>query len=242
MPSRRARSSSARRGSMGGGAPPWETGPSRLTFPPRSPSAPRAGRLPLPRRRGSYADSAPRGCRRPGWPPARPRSRAREARSPSRRGRRGLRADAGRRLANRREGLDLERGAAHERSVDVRLGEQLLRVLRLDRAAVEHGDREQGLDEGVRFLGQVRRRGLARADRPDGLVGDDKRVVLGQYGDLAAEDVLGVASLALRLRLADAGDDAEAGAERPLGAARRRLVGLAEVLPPLGVTHDRAAY
>ena len=40
-------------------------------------------------------------------------------------------------LANRRERVDLERGAADERAVDVGLGEELGRVVRLDRAAVE---------------------------------------------------------------------------------------------------------
>ena len=57
---------------------------------------------------------------------------------------------------------------------------------------------------------------------------------------LAAEDVLGLARLALLVRLADARDHAQAGLERRRGPPGDRLVGLAEVLPPLGVADERA--
>ena len=74
--------------------------------------------------------------------------------------------------ANRRERFELERRAADERTVDVRLREQLGRVVGLHRAAVEDGHVEQRLDERVRLLRELGRRGLAGADRPHRLVGD----------------------------------------------------------------------
>src|SRR5206468_6781426 len=50
----------------------------------------------------------------------------------------------------------------------------------LDRTAVEDRDVEQALDQGVGFLRLFGGRCLAGADRPDGLVGDDQRLVLSQ--------------------------------------------------------------
>ena len=142
--------------------------------------------------------------------------------------------------ANRRERFHVERGAADERAVDVRLGEQLGRVVRLDRAAVEHRHVEQALDERVRLLGDLGRRGLAGADRPDRLVGDDE-VVLGlEHRDLATQDVLGLPRLALGLGLAHAGDHGQARIERRAGTLRDALVGLAEELASLRVADDRA--
>src|SRR5581483_979066 len=143
-------------------------------------------------------------------------------------------------LAYRAEGVDVEGGAADERAVDVRLLEQARGVVGLDRAAIEDGDVEERLDERVRRLGQLRRRGPAGADRPDGLVGDDEPLVGLEDGDLAAEHVLGLVRLALLERLADAGDDVEAGLERGGGAPRHAVVGLPEQLPPLGVADERA--
>ena len=81
------------------------------------------------------------------------------------------------RLANRREGVDFERRAADERAVDVGLGQELVRVLRLDGAAVEHRHVHEALDERVRLLGLLGRGGPAGADRPHGLVGDDEPLV-----------------------------------------------------------------
>src|SRR6266511_3331998 len=141
--------------------------------------------------------------------------------------------------ANRRERFHVERRAADEGAVDVRKREELPRVLGLHRAAVEHGHVEQAFDELVRLLGDLRCRGLACPDRPDRLVGEDE-VVLGlEHGDLAPEDVLGLAGLALGPCLADTGDHGEAGVERGPGASRDALVRLAEELPPLRVADDR---
>ena len=62
---------------------------------------------------------------------------------------------------------------------------------------------------------------------------------LGERPDLTAEHGLGLPRLPLRLELADARDDAQAGVEGVRGAARDRLVRLAEVLPTLRVPDDR---
>ena len=91
------------------------------------------------------------------------------------------------------------------------------------------------------------RRGLAGADRPDGLVGDHEAVVIaGREGDrldLDLEHELGVPRLALLERLADAGDHARAR-PRARRAARRATVSsrLAEELAPLRVADERALH
>jgi hypothetical protein len=61
-----------------------------------------------------------------------------------------------------------------------------------------------------------------------------------EHRELAAEDVLRLPRLALPLRLADARDHAQARVERGPRPLRHGLVGLAEVLPPLGVAHESA--
>jgi len=60
--------------------------------------------------------------------------------------------------------------------------------------------------------------------------------------DLAQQDLLGAASLALRLRLADAEDGLEAGSQGGGQLLVHCLVGLAEVGPPLRVTDDDVLY
>src|SRR5205085_1438189 len=160
------------------------------------------------------ADSRARGGRRPASRRARSRSPVRAARSPTRRGSRALRGDTCGRLAYRPEGVDVERGAAHERAVDVRLREELGGVVGLDRAAVENGRVEQRLDERVRFLRHLRRRGEAGADRPDRLVREYEIVVWLENRELPAENLLGLAALALLLGLAHARDHAQARVER----------------------------
>ena len=83
-------------------------------------------------------------------------------------------------------------------------------------------------------------RGAACADRPDGLVRDHETLVAREHRDLTGEHGLGLTGLALGLGLADAGDHAETGREGGLRAPGRRLVGLAEVLAPLGMADDGA--
>ena len=101
------------------------------------------------------------------------------------------------------------------------------------------------LDERVRLLRLLGRRGLAGADRPDGLVGDHEAgsspAANASASTWRLSTSLGLARLALGLeRLADARDHAEARVERGARAPRDRLVGLAEVLAALGVADDRA--
>ena len=91
----------------------------------------------------------------------------------------------------------------------------------------------------------VRRRGAARADRPDRLVGDDHRRHLLARSTPASPArtwpthlCLGVARLALLERLADAHDRRHAVREHRLDLAVDQLVGLAEQLAALGVPDD----
>ena len=124
-----------------------------------------------------------------------------------------------------REALGVEARAAHQRAVDVRLGEDLRRVVGLDAAAVEHADRarpppasgrHQRAHEGDRLLGDLGRGDLAGADRPDRLVGDHHvgeplgRDLLEPLLHLVAQLALGLAALALLLGLAHAQDRAQA--------------------------------
>ena len=145
--------------------------------------------------------------------------------------------------ANRCEGVGLERRATDEGAVDRRLREELGGVLGLDRAAVEHRQVEQALDEAVRLLGQRGRGGLAGADRPDRLVCDHELLVRARRErdrlDLDLQDELGVAGLALLERLADAGDHGKTGLERGPRAAGDHLVRVAEEVPPLRVADER---
>ena len=105
-------------------------------------------------------------------------------------------------------------------------GDQLRCVVGLDRAAVEHRPVEQRLDERVRLLRELGRRGDAGADRPHRLVGEHEPLVraagVGDRLDLDAQHGLGVAGVALLRRLADAGDDAEPRLERRRACAARR--------------------
>ena len=92
----------------------------------------------------------------------------------------------------------------------------------------------------MRLLRHLGSRGLPGADCPDRLVRDHQVVVGLEHADLAAEDVVRLARLAFRERLADARDHVQPALERRMTAPRDRLVGLAEVLAPLRVADERA--
>lgn len=86
------------------------------------------------------------------------------------------------RLGDEAEAFGIERSPAHERAVDVGAREKLSGVLFVDASAVKDGKTGGSLftpmtsDERAKmcgdFLGRFGARGFARADRPDGLVGD----------------------------------------------------------------------
>ena len=152
------------------------------------------------------------------------------------------------------EVVGLEGGAADEAAVDVGLGEELLGVGGLAGAAVEDrgvvGDGlaeqagEDVADVGVDLFGLGRSGGLAGADGPDGLVGDDDLLhILGaEVGEdglgLVFDDLEVLAGFALVKVLSDAEDDAEFGGEGEFDFLDELLVGLAVVLAALGVAED----
>ena len=128
------------------------------------------------------------------------------------------------------------------------------RIAGLHRAAVLDADglgslgadelRERRADESVDFLRLVGRSRAASADRPDGLVRDDKlravggRDVLEADVHLADDDFLELAGVSLLKRLADAYDGRETGGNRGPGTQIDRLVRLAEILTALAVADD----
>ena len=147
--------------------------------------------------------------------------------------------------ANRGEAVDVEGRAADERAVDVGLGEQLVCVVGLHRAAVEHRQVEQRLDERVRVLRELRRRGRVRCRSPRRARRRARAARAGRSVadrvDLSPEHGLGVARLALFLRLADARDHASPARARPARGVATPVVGLAEVLAALRVADEQPA-
>src|SRR4029077_11227715 len=101
------------------------------------------------------------------------------------------------RLAYRLERVDVEGRPTDERAVDIGLREQRPRVVRLHGAAVENRRIDDRLDEGVRLLRGLGRRGVSGADRPDGLVRKDDIRVRLDYRELPAEHILGFAPATL---------------------------------------------
>ncbi len=84
-----------------------------------------------------------------------------------------------------------EAGAADQRAVHVAAGKRFGGVLRLDRAAIENADAaaevavaldQGGADRAVHILDVVGRGDVARADRPDRLIGDDQLALLPRFG------------------------------------------------------------
>ena len=80
---------------------------------------------------------------------------------------------------------------------------------------------------------------MAGPDRPHRLVGEHEPRMRLEHRELATEDGLGLAAASLLDRLADAGDDAQAGCEGTAHPQPDRLVALTEVLPPFGMPHQR---
>ena len=83
---------------------------------------------------------------------------------------------------------------------------------------------------------------LAGADGPDGLVGDDNLApvldLLADGGELADDDLHGLAGVALLEGLADAEDDVDAAVDGSLGLLGDEVVGLLEDDTALGVADE----
>jgi hypothetical protein len=152
----------------------------------------------------------------------------------------------------------LQRRAADQRAVHIRLAHQLLGVVRLHAAAVLNAHlfgrgfveqlHQHGANERVRVLRLLRRGGLARANRPDRFVGDDgfNHLFPGQSGEAAAhlrfENFFHLAAFAFRQRFADADNRLErraVGGLRLFGDERVRLL---LILPPLAVAEDDVTH
>ena len=158
------------------------------------------------------------------------------------------------RVDDGQEVVGLQGRAADEAAVDVGLGQQLRRVLGVHGAAVLDGDgpghpgaellADDGADVGADLAGLFGGGGLAGADGPDGLIGDDHaaHLVLGQAGQgglhLIGDQLLGDAQLPLTQALAHADDGLQAGLQGGLDLLVDGEVGLVVVLAALGVADD----
>src|SRR5690606_32124892 len=146
-----------------------------------------------------------------------------------------------------------QRGASHEAAVDVRLGEKLGRVPRLDAAAIKDGEvfrhfpvapRDLAANERVHLLGMFGAGGQARSYRPYRLVGDHRvgegrdAVALENRAQLLQHDGLGLARLVLLERLADAQDRYQAVRLRVREFLRHQLVGFGEDVTPFRMADD----
>ena len=94
------------------------------------------------------------------------------------------------------------------------------------------------------LLSLVGGRGLAGADRPNGLIGDNELVAVGGGNvlktdvHLALDDFIELSGFALFERFADADDSCKTGGDDGARTLIDGLVGLAEVLTALGVSDD----
>jgi len=148
--------------------------------------------------------------------------------------------------------LSNEGSTTDEETVDVGLSSKLVSSGRSDGAtiddtdAVSDGSRDvlaepvTGPDVGL--LSLVGSGGLASADSPDRLVGDDDtgpvlRLLdaLSKSGHLGGDDVLGLVGLTLGKKLTDAEDDVQAVVESGGGLLSEELVSLAKDVTTLAV-------
>ncbi len=114
-------------------------------------------------------------------------------------------------------------------------------------ACVAGGVVQLRAQQRVHRLRLLRRRGLAGADGPDGLVGDDDladavAVDVDHGGQLALDDFFGLPGFALCQRFADADDGRDAVRQRGGGLGGHQLVGLAVVLAALRMADDGVAH
>ena len=150
------------------------------------------------------------------------------------------------------EEVGLQRGTAHEETVDVWHVNEVASVLGADRATILYASStgyllryvllEPVTDEFADFLRNLRRGDLASTNGPDGLVGDDDAAPVLDRGlealELGLEDVVGGVSLALLQRLADAHDGVQADILGLGDLAGDHGVGLAVERAALGVADE----
>ena len=150
---------------------------------------------------------------------------------------------------HRSEVGSLERSAAHKGAVNVGLGDELGNVAGLGRATIENADAVSELlaehllegltDSAADLLSVLGGSGLAGADGPDGLVGDNDLLGAGDLKTSKASldlvhDVLDIgASLADLEGLAAAEDGNKTGGNEGLGLLVLILIGLVEVITTL---------
>ena len=146
----------------------------------------------------------------------------------------------------------LEGSTTNEETVNVSLLAELGAVLLVDGAAVQDAGlvgnlvadrRLEPLADGlVNLLGLLSGGNLAGANGPDGLVGNDNLGPVADLGleglELLADDLDGLARLALLEGLTAAPDDADAVVGGVLGLGGDELVGLLEDGAALGVAQD----
>ena len=148
--------------------------------------------------------------------------------------------------------LGLERGAADKETIDVRLRRQHLGVGCRDGATIDDAGRggdcrrdvvvQPVAQLGVHLLCLLGGCNLARADRPDRLVRNDKLRPVGANGgsvrrELLRHNIERLAGVALLQRLAECCDDSDARIKRRLGLGRDDGVRL-PLLTALGVPDD----
>ena len=148
----------------------------------------------------------------------------------------------------------LQAGAADQRSVDIRLGQQGRGVVRLDAAAVLNPHRRRKLrivtlgkhlaKIMMHFLGLLGRGDPAGADRPNRLVGDHQPADLlrrnaGQRAvELPADHFVRAAGFAIGQQLADANDRRQPGGQCGQQLLVHLGIGFLEQLPPLAVAEN----
>src|SRR5271156_2193578 len=153
-----------------------------------------------------------------------------------------------------REGYGIETGAAYQRAVNLRFGEQPVAILRLHASTIQNA---QGLglcgrksvpgkssDEAVRGGSLLGCGHAARTDGPNRLVRHQNTgelrggQTLESAVELAGQHFFHAAPIALGQRFADADDGTQPGAERGAKFAVNLVVGLLEDVAPLGVPNQ----
>src|SRR5258708_13580682 len=158
---------------------------------------------------------------------------------------------------NRREGLAVKARSANQRAIELFLSNQAMNIVGSDAAAVQN---PQGLgllggkfslralpEKTVYRCGNFRRCRLTRANCPDWLVSYQNTGELfggqraGAPGKLSLANLFRASGFSVLQQFADANDGSQSRGKRSFRLFRHIFAGLAEKLPPLGITHDHVA-